>query len=152
MVKAQRSWILPTAGGIRWKWVVTGVFAMLGFIAILFGVLYALAGQYVQTGTEFTRSSLASLADDLFEVIIMGTALFLAAFGLGGLTVGWVARRRVVFESVISSLAVLVLLAVVSAALVVDASLIVGILALPCIGLAGLGGWLGELFDGGRTR
>jgi hypothetical protein len=152
LINAQRSWILPAAKGIRWKWVLLGAFAMLGFVAILIGGLSLVTA--VVAGDEIGArvTDLAGLARELFGLVIAATALFLVAFGLGGLATSLVARRRTVLESVIAGLAALLLLGAVSTALAVDAVWVVLVLALPSAALAGLGGWIGELFSGGKTR
>lgn len=150
LVKAQRSWILPAAKGIRWKWVVFGAFATLGLAGVLLAGLYLIASLLLSDTAGLGVTDLASLRDELLGFVIVSAALFLLAFGLGGVATSLVARRRAVIESAIAAFFVLILFGAVGISVTSDAVVVAAVLALPCVALAGLGGWIGELFAGGR--
>ncbi len=152
MVKAQRSWIVPAAKTIRWKWIILGAWATIGLSAILLGFLYVVASFLFEQADGEPAPDLAALADDVLALIVIGAFLFLIAFGLGGLALGLIAKKSTVRESVIAALLVVVLFGAAGSLLTADLPIIIGVLAVPSIALAGLGGWLSQSFRQGRTK
>ena len=148
MVEAQRSLLLPASRGIKLRWIALGAASMLGFAAVLVGALVVVVG-----ATAGAAAGGGSVADRLRGLPIAASVVLLLAFGLGGVSVAWMSRGRTVLEPVISSLAVLALLGAAASTLSADAVWVAALLALPGALLAGLGGWVGELFGkGGRAR
>jgi hypothetical protein len=141
LVKAQPKTILPFVRRFRWKWVALGVPVILGATTIaLLG--FALVAT-VLLGATAGAGSLSSIGSRAPGLLVAGGIVVLAAFALGGLAVGRMAKERSIAEPALASLVVLGVLAVAGTTISGDAALIAAVLALPCAAAAGFGGGFG---------
>lgn len=133
-IEAQPKPVMPEEEGIRWRYVGVGIFVLLGLTVCFLG-----AAAYVGFRMNLGQSGLTGLVADFFTFLTVMGVLFLLAFGIGGVVMGWISSRAVTKEVMIAAVVVIGLLGAAGAALTDDLLIVAAILLLPSMGAAWLG-------------
>ncbi len=139
-VRAQKRPVSPKRG-MRWRYVLLGVFVMPGILCFLaFAAL--LIARFLGVG-----GGLGGMVSNIVRIGLLSAALFFVAFGLGGGVLTWIARQRIPREVALSAVLVFVVLGVVGSLITSDLLIVAGGLFLPSLISAVLGGRLVKVAD-----
>lgn len=133
-IKAQAKPVAPKLRGIGWRYVLIGVFVMLGFVCFFGGAAFL-----VSKMLGFFSGGFESIADNLLSIGIGATALFVVAFGISGVVLAWLAKERITNEVSISATVVIAALGAAGAAVTVDIAIVAALLFVPSVVSAVLG-------------
>ena len=133
-IRAQRKPVMPRFEGMRWRYVLIGIFVMLGFVFFLSFAAF-IAGRALGFGS----GGIGSLATNIIQIGFIAAALFFVAFGISGVVLAWLARDRITREVALSTVLVIGMLGVVGSLLTSDFLIVAGLLFLPSLASAVLG-------------
>jgi len=130
-IRAQPKPVRPRFEGIRWRYVIIGVFVMVGLVSFLSVVSFIAAGALGMGIDNLTR--------DLVQVSIITTAAFFVAFGIGGMVLSRLARQPIPREVALSTVLVMGAFGVIGSIVTSDLVIVAGVILVPSLASAVLG-------------
>jgi hypothetical protein len=133
-VKAQKKPVVPQLKEMRWRYVLVGVFVMLGVVSLMSAVAF-----FTGQGLGFGSLGIDGFASEIIRTGAIAAGLFFVAFALSGAVLTWLAKSRITREVTVAVTLVLAVLGVVGSLLTDDALIVAGLLWAPSVAFALLG-------------
>lgn len=141
MVQAQPKAIHPIIHKFSKRWLLIGLFTMLG--AATFAALIAFVLLIFVFSIKIGSANGGLLNTGAVGVFILVALVFLCAFGIGGFLITWISKKVRVLEPALSALIVVLIVGVLGRSISTDALIGALLLSVPSAVFAGLGGWIG---------